>query len=55
MDHFISLNAKADYVGLNRTSQSSSVSVLITFSHEKSVAPDYNSSDSTVTFIYVHF
>ena len=46
VDHFISLNAKAE---------SSSVPMLITFSHRKSKASDYGSLDSTVTFVYVYF
>ena len=45
VDHFVSLNAKAG----------SSISMLITFSHRKSKASDYGSSDSTVTFVYVYF
>ena len=45
VDHFFSLNVKAE---------SSSVSVLITFSHRKSKASDYGLSDSTVTFVYVY-
>ena len=46
VDHFISLNAKAE---------SSSVSVLITISHRKSKASDYGSSDSTIPFVYAYF
>ena len=51
--HFIDL-----YRGsfrLNTKAESSSVSVLITFSHRKSKASDYGSSDSTVPFVYAYF